>query len=323
MSTRNFLIVAAICLFSFFSVTLAQTLENPSAYDSFEIQFEPRSPGPNTNVEASIISYSFNTDASLITWTLNGKIVEQGRGKKSISFKTGDLGSRISLSVFVITEKEKQVQKQLAFKVSDVDMLCQPLTYVPAFYKGSPKAVIGADVKVTAIPHGLGLAKDLIFEWDRNYEKVAEASGTGKNSYTFTYSYFNPEEVITVKVSGIQDNFSMEKTITVKTVQPEIIFYEENPLKGPLFAKSLVGEVKLQQPEIILRAEPYFFSKNMLGALNYVWSMNNKTVEPLKTPNMIGLTIPKGAGGQSNIYLEIQNQQSLLQNAKANLIINF
>ncbi len=320
---RNFLIIAVACLLAFSSAALAQSLTNLTPYDTFEFQLDPGSPGPNTDVKASIITYSFNLDASLITWTLNGKIIEQGRGKKSINFKTGDIGSKTSLSVFVITEQKKQIQKQLAFKIGDVDLLVQPLTYVPAFCKGSPQAVIDAPVKITAIPFGMGLSKDLIFEWSRNYEKAADASGTGKNSYTFTYSLFNPEETITVKVSDIQGNFNIERATTVKSAQPEIIFYEENPLKGPLFAKSLAAEVSLQQPEFTLRAEPYYFSKNMLGALNYSWSMNNKAIEPLGPPNMLGLTTPEETNGQSTIYLEVRNQQSFSQKATASLIINF
>ena len=62
----------------------------------FEIRMTPEYPGANTNVEAKIVSFSFDVDSSNITWTLNGKIIEQGIGAKTVEFQTGATGSMLS-----------------------------------------------------------------------------------------------------------------------------------------------------------------------------------------------------------------------------------
>ncbi len=324
MKMRNFLIIAAACLLAFSSAALAQALMNFSAYDAFDLQFDPRSPGPNTDVKVSIITYTFDADKSFITWTLNGKIVEQGRGKKSINFKTGDIGSLVSLSVFVVADTGRQVEQRLNFKIGEVDLLVQPLTYTPPYYKGSPKAISEALIKVVAIPQGLGATKDLIFEWTRNYENVPDASGLGKNSYTFkSLLVNNPEEKIGVRVSGLNDDFAIERSIKISIDQPEIIFYEEHPLEGPLFAKSLKNEIKIAQPNIVLRAEPYYFPTKDLEMLSYEWQMNNKKIETPSPQNLLGLTSPQESQGYSTINIEIRNPRSLLQRVSAMLKINF
>lgn len=296
-----------------------------TGYDELIVEFNPKSPGPNTTVKANLITYSFDPDMSLITWKLNGKIIEQGRGKKSAEITTGDVGSTLYLYIYVITEKNRQIEKSFTFRTGEIDFLAQASSYTPPFYKGAAKVIVGAPVKITAVPHGFGSAENLIYEWRRNYSNVASASGLGRNSFSFEFSYMNTEEVIDLTLYGPNREFSFEKRITVRPSRPEIIFYEEHPLEGALFNNALAGELNLSgKSDVSIRAEPYFYPTKDLPVLSLKWAMNEEKISPLSAPNLIGLTVPEtGESGSSLISLDIENPKNFFEKAANMIRINF
>ena len=77
------------------------------------------------------------------------------------------------------------------------------------------------------------------------------------------------------------------------------------------------------EPEIIIKAEPYFFSKEAIKNLSFLWLLNNKKTEPLEKLNMIGLTLSPDISGTALLELEILNRRNALQSAEKNLRINF
>jgi len=330
---NKFLIILGICLSLLVlgndKMSVAQTLPfgtiDLSQFNDFQIEFNPKYPGANTSVRAKIISYTFDTDISTITWVLNGQTIAQGKGEKSIEFKTGDIGSSIDLSISVITEKSQRVQKRINFTVGDVDLLWQAMTNTPAFYKGKAIPTSGSEIKLTAITNGLGKSQNLIYEWRRNFQNVPSASGVGKNSYTFRLSDIYGQEVVRVRVSGPDKAFSIEKTIVIKPKQPEVLLYEMHPFEGPLYRQALGKEIDMgDKSEIAIMAEPFFFPKPDIPSLTYNWTLNRNPLESLDQPNIIGLsTTEDDQSGRAQIILEINNPQKLIQKLTKSLTINF
>jgi len=294
----------------------------PQPYTTdFQVEFLPKSPEANTVVTARIVTYSFNLDASYITWALDGSVIQKGTGKKTASFKTSDVGSTMSLTVYITTDAGQEVKKTFNIKIGEIDLLWEAQTYTPLFYRGKAKPIAGAPIKITAIPHGLTSQNNLIYEWRRDYKKIASASGTGKSSFSFIPFKTSSKEIIKVKITTLDEKNSIEKTITIKEENTRIIFYEEDPRMGPLFNKALREEKNVQgKSEILVRAEPYFFPKDRLS---YSWTMNNQNIETLIGPNVVGLIIPTGKEGQSIIQVEIKSALRLLQKITNSLTVKF
>lgn len=315
-------------LFSF--VFLVSPIKNVHAIDiipsseDFEIRLTPEYPEPNTTTKAKIVSFTFNVDASNITWSLNGKIIEQGLGKKEVEFETGNIGSILSLSVFVITNNNQQVENKKEFRVVETDILWDANTYTPFFYKGKSESIIYNKIDVTALPHGFSSNKNnLIYTWNKNYKKEVDFSGTGKDTYSFIFSELRDSEKIGVEITNLDKTEVYKKTITITKRDPEVLFYEEHPLEGPLFQKAILDNFEVKQQDTVARAEPYFFPKEDVNNISFNWSIGGKTISTLSRKNIIGLTVPINSDGESTINLVVKNTQKLFQEIASNFNIKF
>jgi hypothetical protein len=273
-----------------------------------EIKLSPRQPEPNSIVRAEIIAYGPDEDRSYITWTINGTIIEQGLGKKTVEFKTGDIGSALVISASLVTEKEQEFKASKRLKIGKLDLLWQTNNYIPVFYKGKALPFPGSQIKITALPYGFGASENFIYKWTRGGKSQQGASGLGKNSFVFNFSPIDEVEEIGVQISDIDKTFTFGKKILIGSKDIEVQFYEEHPRKGPFYQKALDGRVELNQAEIAIRAEPYFLPKDELINARYNWTMNGQPLESLSknTPNIIGLIAPSG-NGQSLIELRIED----------------
>ncbi len=322
---KTFVIFAIIAVFFTLNHVNAQynvtmpTVPATSGED-FIVQFAPEHPGPNTQVSAQAISYTFDINRATVAWLVNGKIQATGN---TFSFTTGGLGTETDLDVSIITAEEHTLSKSFTFRAGAVDLLWETPTYTPPQYRGKALVSPQASIKVTAIPQGLGVSDSkLVYEWQRNDKNLPDASGQGKKTLTF-YSDESGQEVIDVKVSTLDKSATAESQVIIYIIQPEILFYEENPLEGPRYQNELGSNFTLSKEELILRAEPFFFSERGLPGLSYVWQMNDKTIDTPQKPNVLKLAVSSGTKGVSNVKLTLNNQANILEAASRSLQVNF
>lgn len=286
---------------------------------SFFVDFTPQNPGANTQVSAQVTSYNFDVDRANITWILNGKKANTG---KQFSFTTANIGSQTVLRVSVTTPDGFNLDKSFYFQAAEVDLLWETPSYVPASYRGKALPPAKASIKVTAIPQGTKIAASkLIYEWRRNDKNLPNSSGQGKNTFNF-YTAETGDEVIEVLVSNSDKSINAKGITRIKVEMPKILFYEEHPLEGPLYQKELGDVFTLSKPELIIRAEPYFFSKRALPLLSYEWQINEKKIDTPTKPNLLSLSLEAGAKGTSLIKLSLNNPKNLLEMAEKLLQIN-
>ena len=289
--------------------------------ENFDVEFSPEHPGPNARVSAQVISYTFDVNRSTIAWIINGKVAASG---KSFSFTTGELGSRINLTVSIITADKHTLSKSFSFQSAGIDLLWETPGYVPAPYRGKILPVSQSLIKVIAIPQGIQTsASRLIYEWRRNNKNIPASSGLGKSVFTF-YGAETGEESIEVRVSTSDESVVAANSILIKINESKILFYENIPLEGPQYQKELGGNFTLNKKELIIRAEPYFFSKRALQKFSYEWQINNRQIEKGQKPNLINLALPEGiTKGISLIRLSMSNPLNILEMAEKELQINF
>ena len=308
-------------------VTLSLSARAAGAFgEDFIINMNPESPGPNETVEVSLVSYSFDINRSMITWTLNGKKISEGRGQKTASFKTGLSGAKTNLSVTVTTEDGARLSKNASFLNADIDLVAEADTYTPATYRGKALPSIGSFVKVVAVPHffvgGERIpSSKLLYDWRLNDKKLQTASGYGKDYIIFkSFDFFNEEsdaDEVRVMVSNFDATIVAESSINVTPFTPKVMLYSTDPLEGTYYNRALENEVKLKGEEVGIKAEPFFFSKSSVSSLSYAWSQNNKEsgVGVSETPSIMNFRLNGGGGGRSEIGIRVENPLNLLQTA--------
>jgi hypothetical protein len=297
--------------------------------DNLKVTTTPKNPLPNESVKVSIESYLSDLNKATISWSLNGKAVERGIGKTALSFKNGASGETTRLTISVLTNEGERFTKELTFSPVGVTILWEADTYTPHFYKGKSLMSSQARVRVVAIPDNIGTrnaldAGNLVYVWKKDGEAISEASGYGKNSFSFLGPKPYGKASVSVQVSSLNDAVKSELHLgEIPLSKPLILFYEDHPLLGAWYNRTLSTELNLTKKEFSVSAEPYFFSNEVseTPTLLYNWSLNSKAVtNPGRT---ITLRNETGGGGNSSLSLAMRGLKQTFQTASRSLTIHF
>lgn len=292
----------------------------------------PSIPGANQRVRVDLTSYSTEINAAKITWLVNGKVIESGIGNRTFYFTTGDINTETVLEVNIITIEGATINNKYNIRPAEVDLLWQSESLVPPFYKG--KSMFSHQNKITfvAFPHitddygqEIG-AKNLVYKWKQNGSALQEASGYGKNTLTITGPLISRPIEINVEVTSRDSSARGISSITVFPIEPEMIFYEKNPLYGIQFQKALTGTIEMKDSkEITVLGIPMFSGGiNPLDPdIKYAWSVNGATVSNSPTQNIQVFRKKEGAVGTATISLSIENVTKILQSASGSFKLKF
>lgn len=292
----------------------------------------PSIPGANQKVRVDLTSYSTEINAAKITWSVNGKIVDTGIGKKTFYFTTGDLNTETTLDVDVLTIEGSNIHNTYKIHPAEVDLLWQSESLTPPFYKG--KSMFSHQNKITFVvfPHITDSekqeipAKNLIYKWKLNGSAVQESSGYGKNTFTMTGALISRPIEITVEVTSRDSSARAVSNITVFPIEPEMILYEKNPLYGIQFQKALTGTIEMKDSkEITVLGIPMF--SGGLDPLNrdikYTWSVNGSIINNNSNQNIQVFRKKDGAVGTARISLSTENISKILQSASGSFDLKF
>ncbi len=308
-----------------FILPLLSHAQIPSSIDGVQIDTYPDIPAPGETVTVSVESFSTDLNAASIVWLVDGKNYAQGTGKKSVGLTAPALGKNISVMAIIMTVEGREIKKVLTLKSGNVDIVWESGGYVPPFYKGKSTFAYENPIKIMAIPHLAGPGgteinpKTLLYKWTKNDKVVQDQSGYGKQTLSLQEEIPRPLD-IKVEVSTRNGSDKATASITLTPGDPSVSFYEEDPLYGVLYNKSIMNKVTLSNREISIRAVPYSFTKSVL---NYVWSINNLERTDLSKNESITLRTREDSEGTSDISLEIKNVREILQGARGGVSVRF
>lgn len=293
---------------------------------NFSIAIIPQNPIPGSMTTAKITSLHFDVNRASIIWKVDGKTVQSGVGKDSVSLESPALGKNRTVSIYITTVDGESASKSVVFVGNDTDLLWEALTITPFSYRGKALSPVQSQVKVTAIPYlfegGLMIKdSDLVYDWSVNFKKDINASGAGKNYFLLKIKT-NDDYTVSVKVSNKANDIFFEKSVKLSgaDIKPKIIFYKEYPLEGPRYEEALNKKVSIDSQEMNLRAEPFFFSSSKLS---FNWKMNGKSIVADEAPNVLKLRAPDSGEGEASIGLDVKNNSNILQFISAGLEIIF
>lgn len=295
------------------------------------LSITPEYPNPGDTVTARLSSYVTNLDKANLTWSVNGEKKLSGVGKKSFSFTLGKLGSNTLLSVDVQTIDRQSFTKSLNLSASEIDLLWEAVdSYTPPFYKGKTLVSREGTFKVVAIPSIVSGAvtvnpNNLSYTWEKDGNGQTEASGWGKNYFTFKNSYLDEFNEISVKVSDIFGNVNTKTKTVLQTFKPKIVLYKKSIVGGIDLSRSLGNGHLLDKAGETLVAAPYFLSpKNLISPnLQLNWSINNQPARASGLKNEIRLKGEEGTRGEALIKINISNNDTLFQSVEKEINVVF
>ena len=324
---NKYLILMFVVVFAFTGFFAHAQIQNTDIV----LNISPQYPNSNQNVSATLSSHSINLDKANITWSVNDQQMSGGVGKKNFSFKMSALGETLNLSASIDTIDGQSLQKTLVITPADVDMLWEAYdAYTPPFYKGKALAPSQGSFKVVAIPsfinkNGKVNLNNLSYIWNKDGNTQSNSSGWGKSSFIFKNSYLDKGNTVEVEISDISGNTNTSGRIDLNTVNPKILFYENDPTLGVKWENTLSDGYTVDSKGKTLVVEPYFFSPKDLGSsiLTFDWFLNGDKISTPDPKNILSIKPEAGQTGSATIKVDINNTATLFQEAIKQLNVNF
>lgn len=299
--------------------------------DLVNIQMVPEIPKAGEIVYVFLTSYAINIDLTEITWRVNGKTIKSGTGQKTFSFKMGEIGKTTTLSILIKTVSDGIVEKTFSLKPVSVDLIWQSDSFVPPFYKGKAMFSHQNTLTVVAVPHIIGSngseisSKNLVYKWKKNGSVIEDASGFGRNTYSFEGSLISRPVDIRVEVSS--SGGLGYAIMNLRPVDPYIVLYKKDPLYGIEFQKALQGDVELKgSNEISVIGMPFLFNLEEISSdfLPYNWQINGSSIDTGDEGNVQTFRKKEGVSGSSRISISLESPNKILQSANSyfNLIFS-
>lgn len=322
---KKFIIIIILALAP--AIGLGQTVTSGSG--DLGLTVNPNNPGPNSTTTLKVTSYAFSVSGANYNWTLNGKKVLSGLGKNELVFKTGNLGTQSEITVSAIYDG-RLFEKKIIFYQNSADLMWETLnTYSPSFYEGKVFPATGSKVRVVATPNiyrvGKKVAADkLNYVWSVNFKKVEPSSGLGKNSIDLTANNA-VSQIVDVSISDpAQPAVTIKKSVAIPTKSLEVVFYQYQPLVGPLYGQGLKSGLTTNSNETGLWAEIFNISQEDFPFLDYSWQLNSKSLPTDQTnPQQVTVTSPSASSTRSFLSLTVTNPNNIFQVARGLLTIYF
>jgi hypothetical protein len=320
-------VIASLVLF----LCIAGTV-NAQGIDPIRFLIAPETPGPNEVVHIEAQGVGSFIGESNIVWSRNGTRELAGVGERTFTFTTGALGERATVRVVIESSSQGTIARDLVFVPSLVNLVWEADTYTPPLYSGKALYTGGSPLKVAAYPvviiNGVQVANgSLSYQWRRNDEVVANASGLGRNVFSFVGDQLQAGEEVGVDIYIGNSKVGHGRT-TIPANEPLLLIYNRDPLRGVEYEQALPQSIALTGREITLQAEPYFVSNNSKngGRISYEWLLNGEETSGPDSAQGV-LTLRQEGGGSGTAYLGVaaqnENNSQFVQRAEAQMQISF
>ena len=317
-----------IYIFVFVIVTTSSVFAQIGGQSSTKVRIKlsPAYPKVGETFTATTESYSVDLDKAEISWTLDGKTIRSGFGLKSIELIMSKNYQNLAIEV---------TSPSGDFALGSISLFEKSLSivweggdsYVPQWYKGKRYLASGGVMRAVAIANisdGKSYIgnSDLVFTWYINGKIQSKVSGLGKYYADLLIAevYGSEVEIKVVVKPRLRDDEIVER-MNISPVDPQVVLYEKDNIFG-LIKRALYSQVKVNNSELELVAEPFFFSVDSfkLNEMKYTWKTNGK----VQTGNTYSRIFSLGdKTGIANISVEAKQIKKLLQSSVANLKISF
>lgn len=309
------------------AAALAQAVPAPVEY-----AVAPQAPGPGQAVTIQMEGVGDFLGDAQVTWTRDGKVVEQGTGISTFNFTAPALGQTTTVSVEIDSDTQGTITNSWTFTPSVISLLWEANTTVPPFYAGKPLYSAGSPLTVVAFPTvysggKLINASALSYQWSVGGNPDTQDSGLGRYSLSYTGNELENSEDVSVDVYYGNAEVGYGEVV-IPATQPQLLLYQRDALRGLLLDQALPSGISLNGSEITVQAEPYYFSNDSKesGTLTYDWQLDGTDITgPDSAQGILTLKQTGNGQGDSNLTVSLQdeNTSTFVQSANAALQIVF
>ena len=162
------------------------------------------------------------------------------------------------------------------------------------------------------------------YKWKKGGKDIEGGTGYGIQSIDIKGDEIPKPLDISVEVYTKDQTESAISFLKIEPIEADVSLYEISPLYGILFNKSLNDRVTLNNSEITILAAPYGFNYNPnSNKLSYLWSINNNEQTDLIKNQSITLRSKGDMDGNSNISVEVRNENDILERAFSSINVSF
>lgn len=317
-----------LILISFFIQATVVLAQSPTSITNpINISLNPENPRAGQEVSIKIESFSTDLNRAVMVWTKDGVAFLEGTGVVAAKIKAPDLGKTSEIKVSARTVEGSNITKSITIRPGDLDLVWETSGTVPIFYRGKAHPVYQNIITVSAIPKiigGDGLTidpKTLIYSWKNGSKVMQDQSGYGKQSVSVEGDIVSRSIELGVEVSSRDNVYKVSGNLTIDPVDPYILLFKNDPLYGQMLNSSIVEQFRFFVEETGVVAVPFGFDHT--GNTNYLWMVNGFESPDLAGRDDITLRVKEGTNGSSNIRLNINNLDKILQRAEVQFTAYF
>lgn len=304
----------------------------PNGFDEqISIKTSPNYPKPNQPMTVYLESYSTDLNKAIITWKRDGTTILEGRGAKQLTITAPDNNESSTISATINKSNGGVLVQNIVLSPSQVEIIYEPFTYTPPFYKGRSLFTSQSAIKFVAVASFFNNAgqrynaSDLIYQWTINGQVYESVSGAGKNIFYYQSPLIQRDMVVGVNVLSPNSNTKAKDEVEISLYNPQVFAYENNPIYGSMFEKAVLNNFLLNRSEVELTAVPFFFNTDSRENINlqYKWLINGEEIQIGPTQGSVIFGNQDDIAGSSQIGIVVNKIDNLLQQSQTSLRINF
>jgi hypothetical protein len=286
MNAGKFFFLVTIILFLPVTHVHAQLLTSGGS-GIITISITPDNPQPGSIVRLSAVSSMIDLENSDITWYANQKVIAEGLGQTGASVALGQLGSEVNVVVIAQSISGATASGEVFISPSEVDILWESDSYTPPFYRGRALPSAGTKIRLNAIAHlmradGSPIPENqILYTWRRNGTVIQTSSGKGRSFSVLPSPTLFGRDTFSVTAVSADGTRSGKSEITVASVEPVLVLYENHPLFGLLYNNAFGQASSVKDPEVTFAAVPYFAQANSPDDPQFVygWNVNGQQIQ--------------------------------------------
>ena len=303
LSVSPFLVTAQTNIGAFINTDLA-------------LEIQPTFPQPGEQLTLTLNDYGGSYYGASLEWYQDGVNIPSATNQRNLTINAPAIGAKETISVVLkmpsgLTASVKQVIAPIY-----ADIIIEPQTHVPGFYKGRALPSAGSTVNLTALlSDGSPLGTDFIYTWRVNENVLEGGPLRGRNRISFVAPQ-DKELVISLQVATPGGDIIASRSIYIASKQPELHFYEVNALYG-VETRAINNDFTMIGNSVVIKAEPYYLDSNVFNQPSILeWKINQtKVARPNGDP--YELTLEKtGYTGRAQMEFHVRSTVDLLQGAR-------
>lgn len=288
---------------------------------TLSLEFSPAYPSPNQAFTINLNDYGGGGFGATIDWYYNDSRMDWAYNKRSITVTSPEAGQSATLKA--VLTKPNGASEAVTRTVTPIylDIIFEPQTHVPNFYKGRALATPDSTVNATALlSTGALLLNEHLYTWNLNNTVVQGGPLRGGSRVSFTMPQ-DSSSILSLTVTKLDGTIVAKRTLELPVAAPKLLFYEVSTLYG-VMPRALTSPFALTGNSTTLRAEPYYLDSAVFNNPSVTsWNVDSSSAPSGNNPYDITLERTEQTG-LVDVVFRVQSTTKLLQGTKGALTID-